>query len=374
MTVGIHRSTRAVVDCQKIKNNIQREIERLPKGCELFAVVKANGYGHGAVKVAEVAKKVGASGFCVAMLDEAIELREAGFDEPILILGIVDPEDLPLVQQYDLSIIIASNSWLASASQFSNELTTNSKIKLHVKIDTGMNRIGYKEQHEVEEILAVINSSPYYQLEGICTHFSKADSKEEDYFHLQQQKFSEALTWFPEKVRYIHTANSATSFWHHHWKSNMVRFGIGMYGLNPSGRELDAPYLLEPAMTIETKINFVKKIKKGEHVGYGAEYIAEKDEWIGTVPIGYADGLRRSFKGYTFLVEGQKAEIVGRVCMDQTMIRLPFEVPINTVATFVGENHGVVQSMQEAAEYVQTINYEIPCALTNRVPRVYVNE
>lgn len=374
MVTGIHRATRAVVDCQKIQKNVRQEMNRLPEDCELFAVVKADGYGHGAVKVAEAAQKAGATGFCVALLDEAIELRMAGFQEPILILGIVDPEYLPLVQQYDASIIVASNDWLAAADQQAQQLTKDKKIKLHVKIDTGMNRIGYKQQAEVQQMLEHVASSDLYQIEGVCTHFAKADSADESYFHQQQQKFSEALTWFTEPIRYIHTSNSATSFWHHHWQSNMIRFGIGMYGLNPSGRELEPPYPLEAAMTIETKINFVKQIKKGEHVGYGATYAAEQDEWIGTVPIGYADGLRRQFQGYTFLVAGQKAEIVGRVCMDQCMIRLPFEVPVNTVATLVGENHGVTQTMQEAAEYVGTINYEIPCALTQRVPRIYLNE
>lgn len=374
MVVGKHRATSAIVDCQKMFHNIRNEMMRMPENCELFAVVKASGYGHGAIESAKVAQKAGVHGFCVAILDEAIELREAGFKEPILILGIVDPEYIHYVVQYHLSITVASNEWLNQAATYYPKESFEQKIPLHIKIDTGMNRIGYKELSDIEEFLFLMKEYPQFELEGIYTHFSKGDTRDKEYFHFQQEKFKEALTILPKQVRYIHTANTATAFWHESWCSNMIRLGIGMYGLNPSGKEQTPPYPLEAVMSLETKINQVKKIKKGERVGYGAEYQALSDEWVGTIPIGYADGFRRDFKGYSLIVDGHYAPIIGRICMDQCMIRLPYEVPVGTIATIIGENKGLENTMQDAADYIGTINYEIPCALTARIPRKYINE
>jgi len=373
MVKGIHRPTRAIINLGAIKRNIINELERLDSRVSLFAVVKADAYGHGAVEVAQAAVAAGASGFCVAVLDEAIELREAGFDVPIIVLGIINPAYLQLVSRYRLSVTAPSNEWLLAAEEAYYEFQLTEKIPVHVKIDTGMGRIGFIDKKEMTKANDYLASSPVFELEGLYTHFATADTVDETYFHLQQQRFAEARQLFPEAIKYVHTANTATALWHDAWGSNMVRFGNAMYGLNPSGTELTPPYQLEEALSLETELLHVKQLKKGEHIGYGADYETQDDEWIGTIPVGYADGLRRSFSGYSVLIDGQEAAIVGRICMDQCMIRLPEKYPLGTKVTVYGKNGGRFNSIQKASEYIGTINYELPCNLSERVPRIYVD-
>lgn len=374
MTIGFLRPTKAVVNCQALYHNIKNELATIDDGAEVFAVVKANGYGHGAVKVAEVAKKAGATGFCVSLLDEALELRQAGFQEPILVLGIVDPKHVAILAQERISTTVASLEWLEQASYYWHQFECQNQVLIHVKIDTGMGRLGFIEEVDMRAAIAFIETHSELVMEGLFTHFAKADSKDNRYFELQQERFRKALAIFPRDIRYIHTSNSATALWHGHWRSNMIRLGVEMYGLNPSGKELDSPFELEQAMSLVSSLVHVKRLKKGERVSYGAEYEAQQDEWIGTLPIGYADGFIRHFSGFNVLVDGHRAEIVGRVCMDQCMIRLPYALPVGTKVTIFGKDGELVNTFQDGAEYVDTINYELPCLLSERVPRVYINE
>ncbi|WP_314059894.1 alanine racemase [uncultured Vagococcus sp.] len=374
MTIGFLRPTKAVVDCQALYHNIKNEMATIKDGAEIFAVVKANGYGHGALKVAEVAKKAGASGFCVSLLDEALELREAGFHEPILVLGIVEPRHVAILAQERISTTAASLEWLKDASRYWYKFECEDPLLIHVKIDTGMGRLGFVEEVDMRAALEFIQEHPEFNLEGLFTHFAKADSKDNSYFDMQQERFRKALAIFPTTIRYIHTSNSATALWHDHWRSNMIRLGVEMYGLNPSGAELEPPFKLEQAMSLISSLVQVKRLKKGERISYGAEYQAQQDEWIGTLPIGYADGFIRHFKGFNVIVDGHYAEIVGRVCMDQCMIRLPYALSVGTKVTIFGKDGELVNTFQDGAEYVDTINYELPCILSERVPRIYINE
>lgn len=374
MTIGFLRPTKAVVDCQALYHNIKNEMATIRDGAEIFAVVKANGYGHGAVKVAEIARKAGASGFCVSLLDEALELREAGFHEPILVLGIVDPKHVAILAQERISTTAASLEWLEEASHYWHKFECHSPVLLHVKIDTGMGRLGFVEEVDMLAAIDFIDSHPEFVMEGLFTHFAKADATDNSYFELQQERFRKALAIFPTNIRYIHTSNSATALWHDHWQSNMIRLGVEMYGLNPSGTELESPFELKQAMSLVSSLVQVKRLKKGERISYGADYQTQQDEWIGTLPIGYADGFIRHFQGFQVLVDGHYAEIVGRVCMDQCMIRLPYLLPVGTKVTIFGKDGELVNSFQDGAEYVDTINYELPCILSERVPRIYIND
>ncbi|MBP1043319.1 alanine racemase [Vagococcus sp. BWB3-3] len=374
MTIGFLRPTKAVVDCQALYHNIKSELATIKDGAEVFAVVKANGYGHGAVKVAGVAKKAGASGFCVSLLDEALELREAGFQEPILVLGVVDPKHVAILVQEKISTTAASLEWLEQTSYYWHQFECTQSVLIHVKIDTGMGRLGFVEEVDMLAAIDFIEKHPEFYLEGLFTHFAKADSKDNSYFEMQQERFRKALAIFPTTIRYIHTSNSATALWHDHWRSNMIRLGVEMYGLNPSGTELATPFEIKQVMSLISSLVQVKRLKKGERVSYGAEYQAQQDEWIGTLPIGYADGFIRHFKGFSVLVEGHQAEIVGRICMDQCMIRLPHALPVGTKVTIFGKDGDLVNTFQDGAEYVDTINYELPCILSERVPRIYINE
>ncbi|MDR0922116.1 MAG: alanine racemase [Lactobacillales bacterium] len=372
MVVGIHRPTQAIVNTQAIYHNVASEVALLDKHTELFAVVKANGYGHGAVKVAEVARKAGAKGFCVATLDEAIELREAGVVEPILILSVVSTLNIPLLLAYDLSVAVATQEWLVTASEVLSELEEKKPLKLHIKVDTGMGRIGFRSPVEVLEAVQWIEDHKPMMWEGLFTHFSTADEADDTYYHKQSKRFDEVLEVLPQLPRYVHVSNTATSLWHKKYKGNMVRFGIGIYGLNPSGKALEETYELQPALSLVSELIQVKLVPKGESIGYGATYTTTTDEWIGTIPIGYADGWIRKLQGFELLVNGKRCPIVGRVCMDQLMIRLPEEVPLNTLVTLVGKNGEEQNSLQDVADYVESIHYEVVCLLSERVPRIYI--
>lgn len=374
MVVGVHRPTQLVIDRAALRHNIHAEVERLDQGCELFMVVKANGYGHGAIQVAQAAKDAGATGFCVAILDEALELRTAGFNEPILVLGVTSPADAPLMAAEDISATVAATDWLVDAQAYL-DLTTDLTAPLHVHlgIDTGMGRIGFRTAADLKKAVDFLQAhATTLDFEGIFTHFATADSPDDRYFKQQVAKWH-ALTDALPRPRYVHVSNSATSLWHADCNDNMIRFGVSGYGLNPSGTAIDAPYPLEPAMSLTSELVFSKRIAAGDAVGYGATYTATQDEWVGTVPIGYADGYERRLQGFHVLIDGQTCEIIGRVCMDQLMVRLPHDYSRGTTVTLVGKNHGAEITLQDVADYCQTIHYEIACGFTSRLPRRYLN-
>lgn len=371
MSVSYHRPTQAIIHTTAITENVANERKRMPKEQDLFAVVKANGYGHGAIETAKAAKKGGASGFCVATIDEGIELREAGFTEPILILGIVEVMYLSVVSEYDLSFPVGTMDWLEAAAKKLMEAPVKNPLKIHIKVDTGMGRIGFLTPAEVDEAATFVEAQPQMLWEGIFTHFSTADQADDSYWQMQNQRFQEALKPLAHLPRYVHVSNSATALWHEEPIGNMVRFGIAMYGLNPSGHALTETYPLVPAMELTSELIQVKHLKKGEGIGYGETYVTPETEWIGTVPVGYADGWLRKMQGFYVLVAGQRCEIVGRVCMDQFMIRLPQEFEEGTLVTLIGSNQQETITMQDVADHLGTIHYEVACTISQRVPRNY---
>ena len=371
MVVGRHRETKAVIDLGAIYHNVAAEVSRLRKGQELFAVVKANAYGHGLLPVARVAKDAGASGFCVALIDEGLALREAGFTEPILILGVNSPLEAVTMAQNDLSVAVGDVSFLDSAAPLLRQ--SQLKLKVHLALDTGMGRIGFRFPNDLKQALGRLDQYvEEFEFAGLFTHFASADSKKTYYFEQQLNKLNEMLKIVPTLPRYVHCANTATAMWHSGSVGNVVRYGIGMYGLNPSGTELTEPTKLRPALELVSQLIAVKQVQKGATIGYGETYLASSDEWIGTIPIGYADGWSRSLQGFSVLVEGQYCEIVGRVCMDQIMVRLPHQFKVGTKVTLIGTNGNNTITAQQVADYVHTIHYEVISALTERVQRVYV--
>ncbi|SEL12465.1 alanine racemase [Carnobacterium iners] len=372
MAIGVHRKTIAYIDKKAISTNVQQEIKRLDENVVLYAVVKANGYGHGAVEVAAAAKEGGASGFCVAILDEALELRKAGFTEPILIMGLVDATYADLIALNKLSVAVSSLDWLERANKIVKNNGCEEKLLVHIALDTGMGRIGIRIPEELQEVEQWINKSETTYFEGVFTHFATADSPDQEQFIEQAEKFNTLIASLHRKPPFIHVANSATALWHQSCSSNMIRFGIAMYGLNPSGGILKEPYKLVPAMRISSEVNYVKQMKLGDTVGYGATYSAKEGEWVGTVPIGYADGWRRDLQGQDVLVDGKRCEIIGRICMDQCMIRLPYEVEEGTEVILVGESENEKITLQDIANHLGTIHYEIACGLATRVPRIYI--
>lgn len=373
MVVGNLRNAQVVINEQAIFDNITKEKARLPKETSLFAVVKANGYGHGAVPVAKVAQKAGANGFCVALLDEALELRRALFTEPILVLGITDPKYSAIAASAHISLTVGSKAWLVQAKTVMAQENQLRPLAVHLGIDSGMGRIGFTDIPEFLKAVHFMKENPdYFEFEGVFTHFATADGADETYFKAQATKFNAYVAALDDPPRYVHVSNSATSLWHEACNGNLIRFGVALYGLNPSGHELALPYTLKPALSVYSELVFCKKIHAGDHVGYGATYTATEDEWVGTVPIGYADGWLRRLQGSKVLVAGQYCEIIGRICMDQFMIRLPKAYDVGTKVTLVGQDQNAQITLQDVADQSQTIHYELACILGERLPRKYI--
>ncbi|MBA1434264.1 alanine racemase [Bombilactobacillus bombi] len=368
MKPAIHRPTEIIIDRQALKNNLLQERQLLNSQTSIFAVVKANAYGHGALEVAQTLSQVGVDGFCVAVLDEALELRAAGLTQPILVLGVTPVAQANLAAQNNISLTVATLSWLQEAAA-----TLSQPLKVHLALDTGMGRIGFTDKASVICACDFISQQVFLIPEGIFTHFATADEVDSDYFEQQVQIFKELTADLPIQFKYVHCANSATSLWHLDCQSNMIRLGISLYGLNPSGTAIKPPYDLQPALSLKSQIVHIKKVAAGQKIGYGATYTAPSEEIIATVPIGYADGWLRRMSGSYVLVQGHFCPIVGRVCMDQLMIKVPKLYPLGTTVTLIGVDHQAHLSVEAAAKYAQTINYEIICNLSDRIVRKYVN-
>lgn len=370
MITSYHRPTKAVVDLAAIQENIKQGIRQHPDK-EIFAVVKADAYGHGAIAVAKSALSAGVSGFCVATLDEAIELRVAELTQPILILGLISPKEAPLAAAYHLSIPVAEKQWLADAEKYLT--ATDLSLSIHIKVDTGMGRIGFLSETEIHQAIECMAKSKHFFWQGIFTHFATADQADETYFKEQSQRFAAVVENLPYQPTYVHAANSATAIWHRDC-GNMIRLGVSMYGLNPSGNELKPTCKLRPAFSLVSEIIQTKLLPRGCGIGYGKTYETTADEWIATIPIGYADGYIRKMQGFHVLIEGEYCEVVGRVCMDQIMVRLPREIPVGTKVTLIGKNNDKEITLQDYADYAETIHYEAVCLISSRIPREYTKK
>ncbi|MDZ5713153.1 alanine racemase [Jeotgalibacillus haloalkalitolerans] len=363
-----HRDTWIEVDLDAIQYNISQLAGQLKQDTVIMAVVKANAYGHGYLEVAEAALEAGAEWLAVAFLDEALFLRKHGFTAPILVLGAARPDDAGLAAAHGIRLTVFSADWIRSAREFLEA----DVLHIHLKIDTGMGRLGFTDQNGLADAEAFASDDSLINIEGAFTHFATADEPDRTYADQQHERFLEFLDVFQQKPPMIHASNSAGAFLRDNSAFNAVRFGISMYGLVPSGdirHEMPAP--LKPALSMYTKMVQVKKLKQGEKVSYGATYTAGQDEWIATLPIGYADGWIRQMQGFEVLAGEHRAEIIGRVCMDQCMIRLPFEMQEGSVVTLVGEVLNDRILLDDIAAHNGTIHYESACLLTARVPRMY---
>nr|WP_026571356.1 alanine racemase [Sediminibacillus terrae] len=373
MLQNFYRDSWVEVDLDNIAFNIQQIRQRLSSKTKIFAVVKANAYGHGDIEVAETALRSGADRLAVSLLDEAVKLRSNGITAPILVMGRIRPEDVPVAVKHDIAVTFYQVEWVRQVKQSDFSGT----LKLHLKWDTGMGRIGIRSVEELDAILKELTDDRM-ELEGIFTHFATADEADTDYFERQQTRFQELLAAFEtkwDKPVHLHTGNSAASMRFPERMAHFIRYGISMYGLYPSSQvKREKPVELNPAFSLHSRLTQVKKLPAGESISYGATYTTEKDEWIGTVPLGYADGILRKLQGKEVLVEGKRVPIVGRICMDQFMIRLDGPCPVGTKVTIIGRQGAEEVTMDEVADYLETINYEIPCTISPRVPRVYLEQ
>ena len=371
MVNGRLRDTSLIVDLDALRHNIQEQKKALPANSRILAVVKANAYGNGLVPVAQAAMTSEASGLCVAILDEALDLRDNGIEALTLVLGITPVENALIAAQAGVSLTVGSLDWLEQYHQLAQVAKPQKPLKVHLGIDSGMGRIGFTTVDSFKRAVKLLES-PEFEFEGMFTHFATADSPDDTYFKRQVQHWQEFVASLDELPPYVHMANSATGLWHQDTiTANTVRMGISMYGQNPSGRDLKLTFNLQPVSSLVSSISFVKQLKAGQSVSYGATYTAKQDEWLATLPIGYADGYPRCMTGYKVLVDGQFCDIAGRVCMDQMMVRLPKYYPIGTPVVLMGKSGDKEITATDLADQAGTINYEILTNISNRVHRVY---
>jgi len=371
-TQQFFRPTKAIIDLQAIQQNVKNLKEFLRPNVQIIAVVKANAYGHGDVAVARAALEAGATVLAVATPDEALHIR-AHFEEPdILILGASPVSFAPYAAQQRIILTAFADDWIQQAASLLVDEAL--PLRLHIKIDSGMGRIGIRSEQELLELYQTIQSTDNMELDGIFTHFATADEEDTLYFDQQVKFFEKCLAVIPNKPRLVHASNTAASLVKDpHLQYDAVRFGISMYGLSPSSYVKSIlPFHLLPAFSLESELVHVKQIKSGDPVGYGATYVASTDMWIGTIPIGYADGVIRKLGGQEVLIDGQRMPIVGRICMDQCMVALPKAYDIGEKVTLIGRQGNTGVSIDEWATKLETINYEIPCIITTRVPRTYL--
>jgi alanine racemase len=359
-----------------IRHNLQ-EIRRLVgPSIDIMAVVKAEAYGHGAIPVAKTAIAAGASWLGVAMPEEGIGLRKAGLQTPILIFGPVQPDQVEPVVQYDLSAALCN--WEAAVALSAAAIRNGKKAAAHIKVDTGMGRVGIDPGASVE-FIRKLHDLPGLQITGIFSHMATADEKDKSYAKRQIQIFSRVITdlktagLLPQK---IHLANSAGIMELPDSHFNMVRAGIMLYGLYPSPEVDRQKALLEPALSLKTKVTFVKRVPGGCGISYGQRYHTGREGNIATIPIGYADGWSRMLTNKAeAIIHGRKFPVVGSICMDQCMIDLGDErVDIGEEVILIGKSGTQSISADEIAAALGTINYEVTCMLSNRLPRVWVGE
>ena len=356
--MSLHRDTYAEINLKYLKENIETTYKKFKR--PLMAVIKADAYGHGYKEVATYIKDIDyIEMFAVATLPEAIELRELGITKGILILGAVptSKEEIDLAIKYDISLTMISLDYMYHL----DTLIKDQPLKVHIKLDTGMNRIGLTSKEQLDELLQTIDHNKFI-LEGIFTHYATADG-ELAAFEKQRQLFYELVG--DHQFRYIHCCNSAAMTYHHDDCSNLGRIGIIMYGIDPAGNESCE---FKQVMALYSKVSMIKKIKAGDRVGYGLTYTAIEDEYLATVPIGYADGLIRKNQGRKVYINGNLYEIVGRVCMDQMMVRVDERIKVGDKVEIFGDNI----SLASMAKELDTIPYEIICLITKRLDRVYL--
>lgn len=366
----------AEINLKNISHNISELKRIISPNAMLMAVVKANAYGHGAVEISEQALKSGANSLGVARLDEALQLRKAGFEAPILIFGYTHPCMATKLVEFNLSQTVYSYEMAKTLSDAANLCDNDKKIKVHIKIDTGMGRVGIL-QNAVQET-QFIARLPRIEIEGAFMHFASADDTNKYFAKIQFSIFLDFL----DKLRTIgveiplrHAANSAAIIDMPETHLDMVRAGISIYGLYASNKVNKNKVALKPAMQLKSRIIHLKRTPANFKISYDSTYKTTKPTTIATVSIGYADGLNRllSSLGY-MLVHGQKSPIVGRVCMDMTMLdvgNIP-NVKIGDEAMIFGSQGNSSISVDEIAKTIDTINYEIVSTISDRAPRIYL--
>lgn len=368
----------AYVNLDNALFNMESMHKAIDVNTKMMAVIKTDGYGHGAVEIANAIEKLDyLFGFAVATIDEAIILRESGVIKPILILGFVFKEDYELLIKYDLRTAVFKYDM---AKELSDEALKQGKTAyMHIKADTGMGRIGFLVNEESFNVVEKISKLPNVCLEGVFTHFAKADMTDHNPTFVQIDKYKEFIEGCRDKgveFKIHHCSNSAGIIDFKEANFDMVRAGITLYGLMPSDEVSKDKVLLKPLMSLKSHIAYIKEVNKGDAISYGGTYVANDKRKIATIPVGYGDGYPRSLsnKGYV-LINGQRAYITGRVCMDQFMVDVTDIENVKEFdeVTLIGDDGKESITMELLGDLSGRFNYELACDINKRVPRKYIH-
>ena len=371
-----HERVCAYINLDAIIENLEQMKKNLSGDAKIVAVVKTDGYGHGAVPIAKELEKIPyVFGYATATVGESFALRREGIKKPILCLGYTFPESYEKLVEQDIRPAVFRED---QAKQFSDVAVKIGKtVKVHVKVDTGMSRIGITPDEEGVSFIKMLTELPNVEVEGVFSHFSKADEVDKTFTNRQIAIFDEFISRIEAqgiKIPYKHISNSAGILELPQAHRDLVRAGIILYGLWPSDEVGQDGVRLTPALTLKSHVVFVKEIEDGTPVSYGGTFIADGKRKIATIPLGYGDGYPRSLsnKGYV-LIRGQKAPIAGRVCMDQFMVDVTDipEVSCGDEVTLIGRDGDQMLTLEQLGEMSGRFNYEFVCDLSKRIPRVF---
>jgi alanine racemase len=374
MSLSLGRPTVGEVDLRALEFNYRQIQKRIPKGVKLLAVVKADAYGHGAIPVSLKLEKLGVEYLGVAITEEGMELRKGGVKAPILVLGGLFGGEVDQIFRFRLTPVVFRRDSLELLSREAER--RGRKMKVHLKVDTGMGRLGVP-LNLWPDFLNEVKRSPRIEIEGILSHFSMTD-EERDFTQNQWKAFQQAVVIAQEfgiSCQYLHVASSATLTAFPAYSAKLVRPGIMLYGSYPSPT-FQTLIPLKPVMTLKTRIHFLKSVPPGTRISYGGTFATRRESLIATLPIGYADGYSRHLSNCgEVLVHGKRAPIVGRVCMDFVMVDVTDipRVSVGDEVILMGKQGREQITAEEIAEKINSISYEVLCAIGKRVPRIYKN-
>lgn len=369
----------AKIDLDAIAYNMEQMKLRIGDGAQTIAVIKTDGYGHGAVPIAELFENTDyVWGYATACLEEALVLRRAGIKKPILVLGCIFPDEYEEMIFNQIRATVYTREMAEKISETAVRLSQNAYV--HIKLDTGMGRIGFQVNEENADVIQSISKMPNVIIEGIFTHFAKADEKDKTYTVRQHEEFTRmigALRKRQVKIPYVDCDNSAGIIDFPDLKHNLARAGISLYGMYPSDEVDKTAVSLKPALELISHVTFVKEVEPGTSISYGGTFVADRKMKIATIPVGYGDGYPRSLsnKG-SVLIRGKRAPVVGRVCMDQFMADVTDipDVCYMDQVTLIGRDGKDSISIEELSRLSGRFNYEFVCCLGKRIPRVYIKD
>ncbi len=369
----------ARIDLDAIAYNMEQMHRNIDAKTKMIGVVKTDGYGHGAIPVARMLEAYEyVWGFATATLDEAVLLRKSGIRKPILVLGCIFPDQFEEMLEHEIRMTVYQEEQMQELSDLAVQL--DRQAYFHVKLETGMSRLGFAPTNDSVEAIRRIIDLPHMKAEGIFTHFAKADEVDKTYtrqqlmiFHEMTSKLKERGVTFP----YEHCSNSAGIIDVREANCDLVRAGIAIYGLYPSQEVSKKAVELKPALSLISHVEYVKTISAGTSVSYGGTFVAEKEMQIATIPVGYGDGYPRSLSNKAYvLIHGKKAPIIGRVCMDQFMVDVTGidNVKFGDQAVLIGTDGEETITVDQLSELADRFNYEFVCDLGKRIPRVYCRD